>query len=139
VGVAAVAAAGCGSASPSQTQLRTQASAICSHANRVISRIATPPAEAGGEAFLRRGVTVLKPELQQLRQLSPPSDVADVWSTAMRTLSAQLSAIESTAAEIQQGADATQSYKSLQQTLAPLETQANNAWSALQIPACQNQ
>src|SRR5205807_5685181 len=87
VGVAAVAAAGCGSASPSQTQLRTQASAICSHANRVISRIATPPAEAGGEAFLRRGVTVLKPELQQLRQLSPPSDVADVWSTAMRTLS----------------------------------------------------
>ena len=138
-GIAALAAAGCGSSSPSQTQLRTQATAICSHADRVISRIATPPAEAGGEAFLRRGVTALKPELQQLRRLTPSDDVADVWSTAMRTVSAELSAIESTANQIEQGADPTQSYKSLQRTLAPLETQANDAWSALEIPACQNQ
>jgi hypothetical protein len=134
-----VAAAGCGSASPSQTQLRTQATAICSHANRVIGRIATPPAETGGEAFLRRGVAALKPELAQLRQLHPPSDTADVWSTAIRTLSAQLSALESTAQVIQQGGDTTQAYRSLQRTLAPLETEANNAWSALEIPACQNQ
>jgi hypothetical protein len=138
-GIAALAAAGCGSSSPSPTQLRTQAAAICSHANRVISRISTPPAEAGGEAFLRRGVSALKPELQELRQLKPPGDVADVWSTAMRAASAQLSAIESTAREIRQGGDTTQAYKSLQRTLAPLKTQANDAWSALEIPACQNQ
>jgi hypothetical protein len=138
-GIAALAAAGCGSSSPSSTQLRTQATAICSHANRVISRISTPPAESGGEAFLRRGGAALKPELQELKGLTPPSDVADVWSTATRAVSAQLSAIESTVKQIRQGADTTQAYKSLQRTLAPLETQANDAWSALEIPACQNQ
>jgi outer membrane murein-binding lipoprotein Lpp len=137
--ITALLAAGCGSSSPSQTQLRTQAATICAHADRVISRIATPAAGAGGEAFLRRGVSALKPELQQLRQLKPPDDAADVWSTATRTVSAQLSAIESTANQIRQGADTTLAYKSLQRTLAPLETQANNAWSALEIPACQNQ
>jgi hypothetical protein len=138
-GVAALAAAGCGSSSPSQTQLRNQATAICAQTNRRIGGIATPHAESGGEAFLQRGIAALKPELQQLRRLAPPEDAADVWSTAIRSSSAQLSALESTARQIQHGADTTLAFKSLQQTLAPLESQANDAWSALQIRACQNQ
>jgi hypothetical protein len=138
-GLAAIVIAGCGSSSPSANQLRSQASAICAQANRVIGRIATPGSASRGADFLNRGIAVLKPELRQLRQLSAPSDSADVWSTAIRSLSAQLSALESTVAKINTGADPVGAYKSLQQTLAPLVNQGNGAWQALQIPACQSQ
>src|SRR5205085_5449083 len=119
-GLAAFAVVACGSSSPSQNQLRSQATAICSRANRLIGRIATPPSEAGGEAFLRRGIGTLTPELQQLKQLKAPDDTADVWSTAVQSLSGELSALQSTVAKIDGGADPTTVYKSLQQTLAPL-------------------
>lgn len=138
-GLTALAVAACGSSSPSDNQLRSQATAICSHANRVIGRIATPSSASGGGAFLENGIAALKPELQQLKRLPAPGDASDVWSTAIRSLSGELSALNSAAAKIQAGGDPVASYKSLQQTLGPLETQANNAWQALQIPACQNQ
>jgi hypothetical protein len=137
--VAVLAVAGCGTTSPSDKQLRAQATAICARANRLLGRIGTPSSAAAGEPFLQRGIATLKPELQQLKQLSAPSDSANVWSIAIRTLSAELAALQSTVAKIDGGADPVAAFKSLQQTLAPLETQANNAWQALQIPACQNQ
>lgn len=139
-GLAALALSACGgSSSSSPAQVRTQATAICQRANRQIGRIPTPASEAGALAFLNSGIAALKPELAQLRQLSVSGDAADVWNAAIRALSEQLSALQSTAAQIQAGADPIMSFKSLQQTLAPLETQANNAWSALEIPACQSQ
>jgi hypothetical protein len=139
VGVTAVTVAGCGSSPASQTQLRSQATAICTHTNHQISGIGTPPSEAGGEAFLQRGITALKRELKQLQQLTPSGDAADVWTTALHSLSAELAALQAATARIDGGADTASAYKALQQTLTPLETQANNAWSALEIPACQNQ
>jgi hypothetical protein len=135
----AVAVAACGSSPASQVQLREQATAICAHTNRQISAIGSPPSQAAGEAFLQRGITALKPELRQLQQLSPPQDVADVWSTAVHSLSGELAALQAATAKIDSGADTATAFKTLQQTLTPLETQANNAWNALEIPACQNQ
>jgi hypothetical protein len=136
---AALAITGCGSSSHSDKQLRAQATSICAHANRVIGRITTPSAASGGGAFLQQGIASLKPELRQLRQMTAPQDSADVWSTAIRSLSDELAALESTAAKINAGADPVSAFRSLQRTVAPLERQADSAWQALQIPACQNQ
>jgi hypothetical protein len=138
-GLAALALAACGSSSASPAQVRTQASAICARANARIGRIPTPTSATGALAFLDTGVASLKPELTQLKQLSVSGDAADVWNTAVRSLSTQLATLESTAAKIRAGADPVQAYKSLQQTLRPLETQADGAWEALQIPACGGQ
>ncbi len=137
--LAAGAVAGCGSSPASEVQLRQQATAICMHTNRLVSRIGTPGSEAGGEAFLVRGIAALKPELRELQQLTAPQDVADVWSTALHSLSGELAALQAATAKIDGGADTATAYKTLQLTLTPLETQANNAWNALEIPACQNQ
>jgi hypothetical protein len=139
VGLAALTLAACGSSSASPSQVRSQATSICSRANRQIGRIPTPSSAAGALAFVNSGIAVLKPEVRSLRQLSVTGDAADVWNTAIRALSDQLATLQGTASKIRGGADAVQSFKSLQQTLAPLETQADNAWHALQIPACQSQ
>jgi len=139
VAAATLAIAGCGSSSPSDNQVRAQASSICAHANREIGRITTPSAASGGAAFLQQGIASLKPELRALRQIAPPQDSADVWSTAIRSLSGELAQLESTAARIDTGADPVSAFKSLQRTISPLERQADGAWQALQIPACQNQ
>jgi hypothetical protein len=138
-GLAALALGACGSSTASPAQVRSQASAICAHANVRIGRITTPANATGALAFLDNGVASLKPELNQLKRLSVSGDAADVWNTAVRALSQQLAALESTASKIRGGGDPVQAYKSLQQTLAPLETQANGAWEALQIPACAGQ
>ncbi len=138
-GLAALALAACGSSSASPAQVRTQASAICARANARIGRITTPANATGALAFLDSGISSLKPELTQLKRLSVSGDASDVWNTAVRTLSQQLAALETTASKIRGGADPVQAFKSLQQTLAPLETEANGAWQALQIPSCQSQ
>jgi hypothetical protein len=138
-GLAVLALAACGSSSASPAQVRSQASAICARANARIGRIPTPANATGALAFLDNGIASLKPEVTQLQRLSVSGDAADVWQTAVRTLSQQLAALETTASKIRAGADPVQAYKSLQQTLAPLETQANGAWQALQIPACAGQ
>jgi hypothetical protein len=137
--LAALGLAACGSSSSSPTQLRSQATAICARANRQIGRIPTPTSATGALAFLNSGIATLRPELAQLQQLQATGDAADVWRTAVRALSDQLAALQSTASEIKGGGDPTSATKSLQQRLAPLESEANGAWQALQIPACQNQ
>lgn len=139
VALAALTLVACGSSSSSPTQLRSQATAICARANRQIGRIPTPSSAAGALAFLNGGSAALQPELAQLRQLQASGDATDVWRTAVRALSDQLSALQATASQIKGGADPVRATKSLQQTLAPLESEANGAWQALQIPACQNQ
>ena len=101
----ALAAAACGSSSVSASQLSSQATSICARANRQIERIPTPSSAAGALAFLNSGIAALEPELAQLRQLQASGDAADVWRTAVRALSDQLSALQSTASQIKGGAD----------------------------------
>ena len=138
-GLAALALAACGSSTASPAQVRSQASAICAHANTRIGRIPTPTNATGALAFLDQGVASLKPEVNQLKRLSVSGDAADVWNDAVSALAQQLAALETTASKIRGGGDPAQAYKSLQRTLAPLETRANGAWQALQIPACAGQ
>src|SRR5438270_11021199 len=103
--VAAGAIAGCGGSSPSDRQLQSQATRLCSLASAQTGRIATPATPAASIRFLDRGVTALRPELAELQRLHPPGDVADVYSATVKTLSQKLSYMEDTVRRMRRGAD----------------------------------
>jgi hypothetical protein len=105
-------------------------------AGQRFGRIATPRSEASGEAFLKRGVAVLGPELRELRALSPPAEVSDVYRTAVDAVAGELRALHDTVRALGRQQDPVIAFKTLQHHLRPLETQADDAWRALQIPAC---
>lgn len=131
-----VTAAGCGNAPLSAADLRQQASAICSRANRQVAKIPTPSSEAAGNSFLKQGIAALGPQLNDLKVLKPPPDDAQVYQSAVKALSGQLDALKSATAKLDQGADPVRTFRQLQDTLAPLETEADNAWRALGVSAC---
>lgn len=138
VGLAALAVSGCGSTPLSTSQLRSGATRVCLLASRQTDRIATPASPAGSDMFLARGIAVLKPELATLRTLRPPSDLADVYATSMNAFANKLRALKDTIRDLSGGEDPVIAIKTLQQELAPIESQENGAWQALQIPACVN-
>ena len=134
--LAVLVAAGCGSSTLSAADLRQQAGAICSRADRQIARIPTPSSEAAGNAFLKQGIAALDPELGDLNSLKPPADEAVVYQSAIKSLGGELDGLKSAAGKLDQGADPVHTFRQLQDTLSPLETDADNAWRALGIPAC---
>jgi len=134
--LAAAMAVGCGSSPLSASDLRQQASAICSRADRQITRIPTPGSEGAGNSFLKQGIAALDPELNDLKTLKPPADEAEVYQSGIKALGAELDAVKSATAKLDQGADPVRTFRQLQDTLAPLETDADNAWRALSITAC---
>lgn len=133
----AAVAAGCGSTPPpSLVQLRSQGTRICAVTSRRLGRIPTPDAEAGGKPFLKRAIALLGPELRELRALSPPSDAADVYRTALDASAGELRALNGAVRALDRQQDPVIAFKTLQQHLGPLETQADGAWQALQMPGC---
>jgi hypothetical protein len=128
---------GCGSTpSPSLVQLRAQGARICTAAGQRLRLIATPRSEAGGEAFLKQAVAVLAPELRQLRKLRPSSEASDVYGTALDALARELGTLQGTIRALARQQDPVIAFKTLQQHLRPLETQADDAWRALDMTAC---
>ena len=136
--VAALALCGCGATSLSANQLRSQAARLCTATTRQINRIPTPTSPAGGAQFLRIGLAALTPELQALRTLRPPGDLAHDYSTALTTTARELAALHSTLRVLEGGGDPVILIKALQRRLRPLEARANGAWRALKIDACVN-
>ena len=129
--------AGCGSTPPpSLIQLRAQGTRICASAGHRLGRITPPRSEAGGEAFLNRGLGVLRPELTRLRQLRAPSEGADVYRAALAAVAGEVQALQGTLRALGRQQDPVIAFKTLQQHLGPLEKQADGAWQALQMPAC---
>lgn len=131
-------AGGCGSGSLSGTQLRSQATRACQTADGQTDRIPTPTSPDGGVAFLKRGIAALAPELVRLRALRPPSDLAQVYSTAISASSDELRALRATVRGLEADGDPVIAIKTLEQKLAPMESQASGAWQALEVPACVN-
>ncbi len=135
--VAVVGLAGCGGGGRlSSSDLTNQASQICNLAARQIDRIKTPSAPSGSAAFLQQGLVALTPELKQLRKLQPPEDAQDVYKTAIDSSAKKLALLRTAAAQITGGADAVTTMQSLEQQLAPVVQQENQAWKSLGIPAC---
>jgi hypothetical protein len=136
----ALAVAGCGSGSRlSARQLRLQANAICSQANRRTARIPTPRGAAGTAQFLNRGIRVFTPELVKLRRLDPPNeDVADVYRTSLQAFSQKLSALKQALRELDHGVSPVTAMTELARRLTPIESSEDAAWRALEVPACLN-
>lgn len=131
--------AGCGGGGDlSGDQLRSRATALCSSAGRQTDRIATPSSPAGGEQFLKSGIAVLTPELNALKRLKAPSDLAQVYSTGVGAFTRKLKALTSAVRELDSGASPVTAMTDLQQRLAPIESAEDGAWQALEVPACMN-
>jgi hypothetical protein len=134
--LAAVVLAGCGSSSLSNSQLESQVSRICTTTETVTNRIATPGSPAASAEFLERGATALTPELTALQAVHPPNDVADVYGATVGSFQQKIRELHATARAIERGADPIKALQHLQQRLGPLESQENDGWQALQLPAC---
>jgi hypothetical protein len=128
--------AGCGSTSLSTTQLRTRAARICTLTTQRTNRIATPTMPTQEDAFVRRGIAAITPEVSALHRLRAPGDMADDYRDAVEATGAELTALRSTLKGLKAGNDPVVAIKTLQQQLAPAEFKAAIAWSALEVPAC---
>lgn len=136
VAVLGIGLGSCGSSPLSSSDLHNDASQVCLQASRLTDRIATPTSPVGTEAFLRRGIAALTPEVAGLRALHPSTEVADVYVAAVKSLGQQLALLKDARHDLGNGEDPVIALKTLQQELGPIETQANGGWEALQIPAC---
>lgn len=85
---------------------------------------------------MKRAVAVLGPELEQLQELHPPAEASDVYNAALDALAGDLRALQGTVRALGRQQDPVIAFKTLQQQLGPLERQADDAWQALQMPAC---
>ncbi|MFL5824002.1 MAG: hypothetical protein ACJ764_11225 [Solirubrobacteraceae bacterium] len=127
---------GCGGTPPSLADLRRDAGRICTRTNRAVAKVSPPSSSAPSTRFLTAGIARLEVELRQLSRLTPSSDVAPVYRAGLKALADELSALRAAARAIRRGEDPAIAFRTLQRRLAPLESQAANAWEALQIPAC---
>jgi hypothetical protein len=127
---------GCGSVSASVKDLRQDAGLICRRSNRGFRGLRAPAGAAQAASFLTRGAGRLESQLGALRRVTPPRDVADVYRAALTALAQELTLLRKAAADTRLGEDPALAYKTLGQQLGPLESQANNAWQALQIADC---
>jgi hypothetical protein len=134
--LASVLLAGCGSNSLSNSQLESQVSRICTTTEVRTNRIPTPGSAGASATYLERGTTALTPELTALKAVHPPSDVADVYTATIGSFEQKIRELRGTAREIEHGADPVKALQHLQHRLGPLESQENNGWQALQLPAC---
>jgi hypothetical protein len=129
--------AGCGGVSASVADLRQDAAAICRQVNHRFRGLAPPAAgEAQDASFLSSGSGRLQEQLQQLRRVTPPRDVATVYRAGLGALGQELTALNGAVAAIHRGADPGMAYRALGRQLRPLESQVNQAWQALQIADC---
>ena len=134
--VIALGLGGCGGSSLSASQLRTGAGRICGLAQRQAARIPTPTAPSGESSYLRRGLAALGPELTNLRELHPPSDMAGRYRDATNATAAEVGALRATLKDLKAGNDPVIAIKTLQQHLTRPEGRARLAWQSLSIPAC---
>ena len=136
---AALLLAGCGSGGPLTTgELRSDATQVCVNADARMDQIPAPPTPAGAASFLTRGITVLRPELAQLRSLKPVGSISQVYGISLSAFSRKLNALTVTVHDIDSGGDPLRELQALQARLVRLESSENGAWKALQIPACVN-
>jgi hypothetical protein len=128
--------AGCGGDTLGAQELRSRATTACATAGRQINGIAMPSSPAGDRLFLTEGVAALRPELTALKTLRPPRALAGTYTSSLGELGQIVSTLDATAAAVGQGSDPVIAFKTLEQQLAPIEAQQNQAWQALGVPAC---
>ena len=136
VAAVAVGVSGCGSGSMSAAELRTAAQRACTDAARRLSQIPAPRTPSAAEAFLRRGVSAMEPEMTALDRLSPTPALAAPYQRARTATGGELDALRSSVNGLKAGNDPAVAIKTLQQELLPLERRARAAWHTVGVPAC---
>lgn len=127
---------GCGDASLSASQLRTQAAAICTRANAATDRIALPSTPGESDGFLRDGLAQLRPAAARLGALKAPADLRRRYDRAVQLARQEISLIARHERAIARGEDAVGTFRALQAALDPLVSEENAYWRGLGIPAC---
>ena len=107
---AAAAIAGCGggdddSGALSAEEFRQQADAICADANTRIDALDEPTGADQVLGFLQSGLTVQKEQLEKLKALQPPDDLAGTFTEATDLLDQQTAAIQGATDRIAGGED----------------------------------
>lgn len=111
VGAAAlIAGCGGGSDSPSADEFRERADAICADANREIDELTEPTSADTDEVlpFLTSGLTIQQSQIDELRDLEPPSDLEGTWNEAIDLLEQRQALIQEAADRIAAGESAAQ-------------------------------
>lgn len=134
--LAAVLLGGCGDASLSASQLRTQAGAICTRTAAATDRIALPSTPDQGDAFLRDGLARLRPAAAALGRLKAPAELRRRYDRAVQLAAQEIRLIARHEREIARGEDAVGAFRALQAALDPLTSEENAYWRGLEIPAC---
>lgn len=130
---------GCGASSRlSANELMRRATRVCQEAAAQTARIPSPSGPDETALYLKRGIAVMKPELEQLRALRPPGDVADVYRVSMTTFARKLEYLNAAVHDLAGGEDPIIAMRTLEKNLAPVQSQEDGAWQALQIAACAN-
>jgi hypothetical protein len=109
VGAAAlIAGCGGGSDSPSADEFRERADAICADANREIDGLTEPASADTDEVlpFLTSGLTIQQSQIDELRDLEPPSDLEGTWNEAIDLLEQRQALIQEAADRIAAGESA---------------------------------
>jgi hypothetical protein len=107
---AAVAIAGCGGGDDSggalsADEFRTQADAICADANTRLEALDEPTGNDQVLGFLQSGLAVQQEQLDKLKALEPPNDLAGTFNEAMDLLDQQTSEIQGATDRISGGED----------------------------------
>lgn len=134
--VSVLAVSACGSTPLSVSQLRSDATRICQAAAGRGERLPSATSPAGAAAFLRSSAPILRQQLDNLRALTPPSQLAKTYNSAVAELAEQVRLLSATVKRLAAGADPLAAIRSLQQQLSPSEARGDAGWQQLGIPAC---
>lgn len=138
VAITAVALSGCGSGTVSPRALRARAGRVCTASVRRSDRIALPRTNSGGTAFLAQGIKIFQSELDALRKLAPPRDLATAFHIAVSDSRQQLDALIGTEHNLRHGDDPVVAIKQLDVELGAINDRDREAWRAVGVPACTN-
>jgi hypothetical protein len=131
--------AGCGgggSGTLSADEFRQQADAICADANTRIAALTEPSADDQILGFLQAGLPIQQEQLQKLKDLEPPDDLAGTFDEATGLLDQQLAAVASAADRIGGGGDPAAVVAEAQTKIQSLNDQADAKAKELGLTVC---
>jgi hypothetical protein len=138
---AAAAIAGCGggdddSGALSAEEFRSQADAICADANTRLDALDEPTGADQVLGFLQSGLTVQKEQLEKLKALQPPDDLAGTFNEATDLLDQQTAAIQGAADRIAGGEDAETVIGEVDSQIDSINDQADAKAKELGLEVC---
>jgi hypothetical protein len=138
---AAAAIAGCGggdddSGALSAEEFRSQADAICADANTRLDALDEPTGADQVLGFLQSGLTVQKEQLEKLKALQPPDDLAGTFNEATDLLDQQTAAIQGAADRIAGGEDAETVIGEVDSKIDSINEQADAKAKELGLEVC---